>query len=101
MYISLDVLPGTSVNCERLFSLAKFILLDTRKRTSPKLFEALILLKVNRSFRNVFMVGKAMGRISKLLAMVELLMRMIASLMLTAIAMLSCSPLFVLEVLIF
>ena len=99
MYISLDVLPGTSVNCERLFSLAKFILLDTRKRTSPKLFEALILLKVNRSFRNVFMVGKAMGRISKLLAMVEL-MRMIASLMLTAIAMLSCSPLFVLEVLI-
>jgi hypothetical protein len=79
--------------------LAKFILLDTRKRTSPKLFEALILLKVSRSFRNVFMVGKAMGRISKLLAMVEL-MRMIASLMLTAIAMLSCSPLFVLEVLI-
>ena len=99
MYISLDVLPGTSVNCERLFSLAQFILLDTRKRTSPKLFEALILLKVNRSFWNVFMVGKAMGRISKLLAMVEL-MRMIASLMLTAIAMLSCSPLFVLEVLI-
>ena len=79
--------------------MAKFILLDTRKRTSPKLFEALILLKVNRSFRNVFMVGKAMGRISKLLAMVEL-MRMIASLMLTAIAMLSCSPLLVLEVLI-
>ncbi len=65
VYISLDVLPGTSVNCERLFSLAKFILLDTRKRTSPKLFEALILLKVNRSFWNVFMVGKAMGRISK------------------------------------
>jgi hypothetical protein len=65
VYINLDVLPGTSVNCERLFSTAKFILSDTRKRTSPTLFEALLLLKVNRSFWNVFMVGKAMGSISE------------------------------------
>lgn len=63
-YIDLNVLPGTSVNCERLFSLAKAVLSDTRKRTSPKLFEALVLLKVNRSFWNAYSVGQAMGRIN-------------------------------------
>ena len=62
VYIDLNVLPGTSVNCERLFSAAKFILSDTRKRTSPKLFEALLLLKVNRNKWNSVAVGKAMGR---------------------------------------
>ena len=59
--MDLHVLPGTSVNCERLFSAAKFILSDTRKRTSPKLFEALLLLKVNKSYWNALSVGKAMG----------------------------------------
>jgi hypothetical protein len=62
MYMNLDMLPGTSVNCERLFSAAKFILSDTRKRTTPSLFEALLLLKVNRGFWNVYSVGQAMGR---------------------------------------
>ena len=57
-------LPGrTSVNCERLFSIAKFILSDTRKRTNPELFEALLLLKVNRDYWNMYSVGEAsMGR---------------------------------------
>ena len=50
------------MNCERLFSAAKFILSDTRKRTSPKLFEALLLLKVNKCYWNEMSVGKAMGR---------------------------------------
>lgn len=61
-YMNLDILPGTSVTCERLFSLAKHVLTDTRKRTSPALFEALMLLKVNRDLWDVFLVGKAMGR---------------------------------------
>lgn len=47
-FVNLDVIPGTSVNCERLFSLAKHVLTDTRKNTSPILFEALLFLKVNR-----------------------------------------------------
>jgi hypothetical protein len=64
-YINLDALPGTSVNCERLFSAAKFILSDTRKRTSPKLFEALLLLKVNRNYWNIYSVGKAMGKMGE------------------------------------
>lgn len=61
-YINLDVLPGTSVNCERLFSLAKHILSDTRKTTSPQFFEALLFLKVNREMWNERDVGIAMGR---------------------------------------
>lgn len=57
-YMNLDILPGTSVTCERLFSLAKHVLTDTRKRTSPALFEALMLLKVNRDLWDVILVGK-------------------------------------------
>jgi hypothetical protein len=49
VYIDLSIVPGTSVNCKQLFSTAKFILSNTRKQTSPKLFEALLLLKVNRN----------------------------------------------------
>jgi hypothetical protein len=49
LYMNFDILPGTSVDCERLFSSAKFILSNTRKRTSPQLFEAILLLKVNSS----------------------------------------------------
>ena len=35
VHLNLDMLPGTSVNCKRLFSNAKFILSDTRKRITP------------------------------------------------------------------
>lgn len=61
-FVNLDVIPGTSVNCERLFSLAKNILTDTRKCTSPVLFEALLFLKVNSKLWDAYSVGKAMGR---------------------------------------
>ena len=64
-YVNLNVLPGTSVNCKRLFSLAKHILTDTRKKTAPKRFEALLFLKVNRSLWDVYDVGVAMGRIAR------------------------------------
>jgi NAD dependent epimerase/dehydratase family enzyme len=63
IYCNLDMLPGTSVNCERMFSLAKHILTNTRKRTSASLFDALLLLKVNRQMWNEHSaVGRAMGR---------------------------------------
>lgn len=61
-YINLDVICGTSVECERLFSVAKNILTDTRKSTSPAVFEAILLLKMNRNEWDVYTVGKAMGR---------------------------------------
>jgi hypothetical protein len=61
-YVNLDVIPGTSVNCERLFSLAKHIMTDTRKSTTPILFEALLFLKVNYDLWDAYSVGKAMGQ---------------------------------------
>jgi hypothetical protein len=61
-YVNLDVIPGTSVNCERLFSLAKHIMTDTRKSATPILFEALLFLKVNYDLWDAYSVGKAMGR---------------------------------------
>ncbi len=61
-YVNFAVLPGTSVSIERLFSTATFILTDTRKLTSPAVFESIILLKVNRTEWDVYSVGKAMGR---------------------------------------
>ena len=66
MYINLDMLPGTSVNCERLFSAAKCILSATRKRTSTSLFEALLLLKVNYQHWNVFSIREAMGQTKRM-----------------------------------
>lgn len=63
-YVNLAVLPGTSVSCEQLFSTAKFILTDTRKSTSPAVFESILLLKVNRTEWDMNSVGKAMGRTS-------------------------------------
>ena len=62
-YWNLEMIPGTSVICERHFSLAKHILTDTRKRTTPLLFEALLTLKVNRNWWDVYSVGVAIGRI--------------------------------------
>lgn len=61
-YMNLDVLPGTAINCERLFSTATFALSDTRKATSPKLFEAMMLLKVNKSYWNECSVGQAIAQ---------------------------------------
>ena len=55
-YINFDVLCGTSVECERLFSVAKNILTDTRKSTSPAVFQAILLLKVNRTEWDVYTV---------------------------------------------
>ena len=62
IYWNLDLLPGTSVNCERQFSLVKHIRTDTRKQTSAGSFEALLLLNVNRRLWNEFSVGQAMER---------------------------------------
>ena len=56
--MNLDVLCGTSVECEQLFSAAKNILTDTRKKISPAVFQDLLLLKVNRKEWDVYTVIK-------------------------------------------
>ena len=56
-YCNLMMIPGTSVNRERHFSLAKHILTDTRKR--------LLTLKVNREWWDEYSVAAAMKRLIK------------------------------------
>ena len=59
----LEILSGTSVSCEQLFSIAKFILTDTRKSMSPSVFESILLLKVNWTTEwDALSVGKSMGK---------------------------------------
>jgi hypothetical protein len=60
----LDILSGTSVSCEQLFSVAKFILTpDTRKSMSPSVFESIpSLLKVNQTECYALSVHKSMGK---------------------------------------
>jgi hypothetical protein len=64
-YMNLDVLAGMLVSCKRLFSAAKFILIDFRKSTLPSVFKATLLLKFNYTSEwDVHAAGKALGRIS-------------------------------------
>jgi hypothetical protein len=58
-YIDLKVITGTSVSLERSFSAAKHILTDTRKRTAPALFEALLFLKLNHGHWDARLVATA------------------------------------------
>ena len=61
-YINLDIVAGTSVSCKQLISSAKHILTDTQKSKSPAVFEAILLLKVNRTEWEVHTMGGAMGQ---------------------------------------
>jgi hypothetical protein len=61
-YWNLDLIPVTSVNCERHFSVAKHILTDTRKQTMPAIIDSLLMLKVNRKWWDEYSVGVAMGQ---------------------------------------
>ncbi len=49
-YVSLDFVLASTAEIERLWSLAKYILVQQRRRMSPKIFEALLFLKYNRRF---------------------------------------------------
>jgi hypothetical protein len=60
-YVDLKVISGTSVSLERAFSVAKFILTDTRKRTKPELFEALLFLKLNHGHWDAKLVSRAVN----------------------------------------
>jgi uncharacterized membrane protein len=60
VYIDItNMICATSNVCERLFSAAKYVMKPERRSMSPILFEALICLKSNDSFRDVATVTKA------------------------------------------
>ena len=54
--------PGTSNKAESLFSAAKLILGDLRRRTSPLHLEMLLFLKANREFWGVKDVEKLLNQ---------------------------------------
>ena len=49
-YQNVDYICGSAAEVERLWSLCKYILTNTRSRMTPNLFEALIFLKVNYDY---------------------------------------------------
>ena len=48
LYIDCRFIFGSAARAERLFSHCKYIKTETRKRLTPQLFEAVIILKSNR-----------------------------------------------------
>ncbi len=61
-YINCDFILGSVAEVERIWSLAKYILADTRKSTSPLAFEAIVFLNVNANYWNERTVQLAMSR---------------------------------------
>ncbi len=59
--INLDFIIGSTASIERLFSFAGDILCNNRRRITPQLFEALLLLKVNRMYWNLETVRAAIA----------------------------------------
>ena len=60
-YFNLEMLVGTSVSCERIFSIAQHIMTAVRKSTSPIVFETILFLKMNKDNWDESVVGRAMG----------------------------------------
>ena len=49
-YQNVDYICGSAAEVERLWSLCKYILTNTRSRLTPNLFEVLVFLKVNHDY---------------------------------------------------
>ena len=58
-YVNLKFILASAAEVERIWSMAKYILVQQRKGMSPKLFECLIFLKYNRQFWNKRKVAEA------------------------------------------
>lgn len=52
---------GSAAEAERVRSVAKYILPDNRKLMEPLVFEALVFLKINRSYWDIKCVQTAMA----------------------------------------
>ena len=61
-YINLDFVLGSAAEVERLWSLAKYILVNQRKTMNSQMFECLLFLKYNRKYWNKEMVIEAYRR---------------------------------------
>jgi hypothetical protein len=60
-YMNADFILCSSAEVERLFSIGKYMLTDSRKNMAPIVFESLMYLRVNRRFWDQNLVIKAMA----------------------------------------
>lgn len=61
-YANLAYIPPTSNIVERLFSSCRLVLTDYRKSMTPYTFECVMFLKVNRSYWDMNLVAKVVGK---------------------------------------
>ena len=64
-YHKLNYIGGSAVEVERLWSEAKFVLTAHRAKMSPIVFEALIFLKFNQQYWDIFTVQRAYSTVIK------------------------------------
>ena len=58
-YVNLDFVLGSAAEVERLWSMAKYVLVQQRRSMAPKMFECLMFLKFNRRFWDEALVIQA------------------------------------------
>ena len=64
-YHNLDYIGGSSAEVERLWSEAKFVLNAHRAKISPIVFEALMFIKFNQQYWDIFTVQRAYSTVIK------------------------------------
>ena len=64
-YKNVDFICGSAAEVERLWSICRYILTNTRSRMTPSLFEALVFLKVNNEYWDSIMVQLAYSKALK------------------------------------
>ena len=58
-YLNVDFISGSAAEVERLWSICKYILTVNRSGLSPILLEAILFLRINRSFWDIKLVQEA------------------------------------------
>ena len=61
-YINVDFILGSTAEIERIWSIAKYLLSDNRKKIEPEVFEALLFLKANHAYWDINNIQTAMLR---------------------------------------
>ena len=64
-YHNLDCIGGSAAEVERFWSEAKFVLNDHRDKMSPIVFEALMFLKFNQQYWDIFTVQMTCSTVIK------------------------------------
>ena len=62
-YKNVDFICGSAAEVERLWSIAKYILTDTRSRLTSAMFKTILFLKTNEDYWDMAMVMEAYTRV--------------------------------------